>query len=134
MKKRIKVSIDDPTTPTAYLTIQGPVERVVNITPRTLVFQGNSGKVMEKTITIIPVEKYPLNILDLTFKNSRYLACELKKTQINGKQAFKVIVKTKKEARGKFYDRLLMKTDSRVKPLIIVWVNVRLKDKLDTIK
>ncbi len=116
---------DDPDTPTAYLTIQGFVEKVVDITPRTLVFQGNSGEVMEKTITIIPTEKYPLNILELNFKTGQYLTCELKKTQINGKQGFKIIVRIKKDAKGNFYDKLLIKTDSRVKPFITVWIKVR---------
>ena len=126
LKKRIKVFTDDPDTPTAYLTIQGFVEKVVDIIPRTLVFQGNSGEVMEKTITIIPTEKYPLNILELNFKTGQYLTCELKKTQINGKQGFKIIVRIKKDAKGNFYDKLLIKTDSRIKPFITVWVKVRL--------
>ena len=118
---------DDPNNPTTYLTIQGFVEKVVDITPKTIVFQGDSGDIMEKTITIIPTEKYPLNILDLEFKNGQYLTCELKKTQINGKQAFKILVKIKKDAKNNFYDKVLIKTDSSVKPLISIWVRARLK-------
>ncbi len=129
LKKKIKVLTDDIDTPTVYLTIQGVVEKVVDITPKSIVFQGDSGKAIEKTITIIPAPKYPLNILELKFKTGKYLTGKLEKTQINGKPAFNVIVETKKEAVGNFYDKLILKTDSRIKPLITVWVKVRLKDK-----
>jgi len=128
LKKKIKVLTDDLAMPTLYLTIQGVVEKVVDITPKSLVFQGDCGTVMEKTITIIPIPKYPLNVLSLKFKTGKYMTGTLEKTQINGKQAYKVIVKTKKEAAGNFYDKVTLKTDSRVKPIINVWVKVRLKD------
>ena len=128
LKKKIKVLTDDLAMPTLYLTIQGAVEKVVDITPKSLVFQGDCGTVMEKTITIIPIPKYPLNVLSLKFKTGKYMTGTLEKTQINGKQAYKVIVKTKKEAAGNFYDKVTLKTDSRVKPIINVWVKVRLKD------
>ena len=129
LKKKIKVLTDDIDTPTVYLTIQGVVEKVVDITPKSIVFQGDSGKAIEKTITIIPAPKYPLNILSLKFKTGKYLTGTFEKTQINEKPAFKVIVKTKKEAVGNFYDKVILKTDSTVKPIINVWVKVRLKDK-----
>lgn len=123
------VTTDDPANQTRTLTIQGSVEKVVDINPTTLVFQGNSGEVMEKTITIIPTQKYPLNILDIKFNKGEHLTLELKTSQINGKNAYLVMVKTKEGARGNFYDKLLIKTDSKVKPLITAWVKVLLKEK-----
>ena len=122
------MTTDDPDNQTRTLTIQGSVERVVDINPATLVFQGNSGEIMENTITIIPTPKYPLNILDIKFNKGEHLTHEVKTSQINGKDAYLVMVKTKETAKGNFYDKLLIKTDSKVKPLITVWVKVRLKE------
>ena len=121
---------DDPDTPTVMLTIQGAVENVIDITPKSLVFQGSSGSVMEKVVTLVPTEKYPLNILGLKFNTGKFLTGKFEKTQINGKPAFKVIVTTKKGAKGNFYDKLILRTDNKIKPEILVWVKVRLTDKL----
>ena len=119
MKKVTIVKTDDPEKSRFTVTVTGPVEKVVTIEPRSVYLQGNPGDTLETIIKITPSEKYKFSILGLEQKNG----AQFKATLIAPKddeKSWQVKVETASDKPVQLYDVLILKTDSKYSPSIII--------------
>lgn len=112
---------NDPNNKTISLTISGQVDKAAHITPRTVRFKGTMGDDLSQTITIKPTEKYPFSIMGFWMQKGKDIKVDFKDISSDEK-VWQVIVTNKKKDTGKFFDTIILKTDSRIIPLLKVRV------------
>jgi hypothetical protein len=121
MKKKILVKTDDPDHQKIYLMVQGPVDRLVKITPPTLSLSGAPGDVLKAVVTIEPSPKYQFSILGLTQRFGTNVKARLIKPEKKG-DPWQVAVTTTSEKVDDIYDVITLKTDSKYKPKLQIRV------------
>ena len=120
MSKYINVHTNDPAKKMVNLIIAGPVEKFVTIKPRKAHLYGKSGKPTKAVVSIIQEKKYPFRIMGPTEhqeKNFRYTISKLDTSQ---NQGYLVTFENLKQERGRYYKILKLKTDSPIRPEIVI--------------
>ena len=111
--------------PKLYLSISGPVEKVVTITPRRVKLKGIIGKKITQTVTIMPEQKYPFKVKSTSAKKGTDVSFkldEIKRGKEN-KVGYSLLIENKRKKVGRYYDTITLKTDSKVQPEINIRVS-----------
>jgi len=123
MAKWVHVHTDDPRKKTLNLIIAGPVDKFATISPKVARLYGKIGNPTRATISIIPEKKYPFKFVGPSQheeKNIRYTISELNNAQRKG---YQVTIENVKPDKGRYFEVLKLKTDSTVRPKIIISVH-----------
>ncbi len=118
----------DKTIPTLGLAIEGDVERFADITPKILAMKGHVGTNFKSEVKIAPREKYPFTITGGTMKIGKDIGFELTP---DGKKGYVLTVENKKMEKGRYYDYISLKTDSKIRPEIRISVRGNVFDPND---
>jgi len=122
MSKYINVHTSDPKKKMVNLIITGQVEKFVTIKPRKAHLYGKIGKPTKAFVSIIQEKKYPFQIMSPTEhqeKNFRYTISKLDTVQ---NQGYLVTFENLRQEKGRYYKILKLKTDSPIRPEIIISV------------
>ena len=122
MRKTAGVYTNDKTRPRQDLIISGQVEKFVTIRPQHANMRGFVGDPIKATVTIISEKKYPFKILNLRAKDGKYIKYQLEETKESGTTAYKLIVENLKTDAGRYYDSIILETDSKIRPQLNVRV------------
>ncbi len=122
MKKNILVETSAAKQPNVSVEITGNVEKFVDITPNRLILRGLAGEPIIGSVTVSPDPKYPFKILETRPKNGIDIQARTEEKQENNRTSFIVTVENLKKDPGRYYDVIMLKTDSPVKPEIQVGV------------
>ena len=122
MRKTAGVYTNDKTHPRQDLVISGQVEKFVTIRPQHANMRGFVGDPIKATVTIIPEKKYPFKILNLRTKDGKYIKYQLEETKESGTTTYKLIVENLKTDAGRYYDAIILETDSKIRPQLNVRV------------
>ncbi len=122
MKKTAGVYTNDQSLPRQDLVVTGQVENFVTIRPRHVSLRGYTGDPIKGTVTIIPEKKYPLKILEARPRNGKNIKIELGEVKKSGVAAYELEVENRRQETGRYYDTIILKTDSKVRPELIVKV------------
>lgn len=118
-RKTIKVYTNDPKNPVLSLFINGKVDYFARIQPNRIMLKGDAGDRIESVVTITPSDKYPFTIKGSTSRNlDGKVAFDLKKE--NAKYLLKI--KNLVGEAGRYYGAIALKTDSSIKPEIVLHV------------
>ncbi len=128
MKKVTLVKTDDPERPEFNLTVTGEVDRVVTITPRSVYLKGNQGDTLKTMIKVTPVEKYNFSILSLEQRVNKNITASLIAPE-QGEKSWQIAVNAKSDKKGKVYDLLTLKTDSKYLPSLNIRVYAKFSAK-----
>jgi len=134
LSKKIQVTTNDPKKSDIGLVVTGPVEKFVTITPKTINITGEEGQEITGMANLIPEEKFPFKVTDVKLNKGTNLSLQWNEDKKDGKSVYTVQVTSAKEASGNFYDKVVLTTDSDIKPEITVWVSVRIKKKPVTVE
>lgn len=104
--------------PNVSLEITGNVEKFANITPNKLILRGNAGEPIIGTITVSPDPKYPFKVLETKPKSGTDILAKIEEKQENNTTSYIITVENLKKDPGRYYDVIMLKTDSAVKPEI----------------
>ncbi len=104
------------------LVITGPVEKFVTIAPRQVNLRGYAGDAVHGSVTITPEKKYPFKIVNSQAKDGRNIRYRLETIQTAGKPAYKLQVENVKPDSGRYYDAIILETDSKIRPRLTVRV------------
>ncbi|MBN1930889.1 MAG: hypothetical protein JW786_04685 [Desulfobacterales bacterium] len=113
---------NDKQKPNFSLTIAGQVEKLVTINPQFVKLEGLIGQPIVRSVSIIPEKKYFFKILEAKStqgKNIRLKLTELKKPK--GTIYLLTVENTKKE-KGRYFDTIELKTNSKIRPEIKISV------------
>ena len=122
MRKTAGVYTDDKKHPQQDLIISGQVEKFVTIRPQHANMRGTVGDPVKGTVTIIPEKKYPFKIINLRAKDGKYIKYQLEETKESNTFAYKLIIENLKTDAGRYYDSIILETDSEIRPQLSVRV------------
>lgn len=128
IKRKIKVRTNDPLHKRIVLTITGLVEKFADISPGHLRLSGTAGTQFEKTIRIIPRGKYPFKILGIATKNKGNIRCRLETYTNKETLGYRIIVANINLKKGRYEDRIKIKTTSEIRPEIEIAVSGRIRE------
>ena len=122
MRKTAGVYTDDKKHPQQDLVISGQVEKFVTIRPQHANMRGFVGDPVKDSITIIPEKKYPFKILNLRAKDGKYIKYQLEEIKESDTTAYTLNIENLKTEAGRYYDAIILETDSKIRPQLNVKV------------
>ena len=122
MKKTAGVYTNDKSLPRQDLVISGEVEKFVTIRPQHANMRGFVGDPIKGTVTIIPEKKYPFKIINLHAKDGKNIKYQLEETKESDTTAYKINIENLKTDAGRYYDSIIIETDSKIRPQLNVRV------------
>ena len=122
MKKNAGVYTNDKTRPQQDLIISGQVEKFVTIRPKHANMRGIVGDPIKGTVTIIPEKKYPFKILNLRAQDGKYIKYRLEEAKESDTTVYKLNIENLKTDAGRYYDAIILETDSKSRPQLSVRV------------
>ncbi len=122
MKKTAGVYTNDRSRPRQDLVISGPVEKFATIRPQHISLRGYAGDAIKSKVTIIPEKKYAFRILNARAINGGNINIKLGEVKKSGGQAYELNVENLKNETGRYYDTIILTTDSQIRPELSVRV------------
>ncbi len=122
MKKTAGVYTNDRSRPRQDLVISGPVEKFATIRPQHISLRGYAGDAIKSKVTIIPEKKYAFRILNARAINGDNINIKLDEVKKSGGQAYELNVENLKNETGRYYDTIILTTDSQIRPELSVRV------------
>jgi hypothetical protein len=122
MKKNAGVYTNDKKHPQQDLVISGQVETFVTIRPKHANMRGIVGDPIKGTVTIIPEKKYPFKIINLRAKDGKNIKYQLEETTVSDTMAYQLNIENLKTDAGRYYDAIILETDSKIRPQLSVRV------------
>ena len=129
MKKTAGVYTNDKNRSKMDLVISGAVEKFVTIRPKQISLRGYAGDSLKALVSIIPEKKYPFKILKVSAKDGRNIKFELEEAELSANGAYELKVENLKQDTGRFYDTIILETDSKIKPQLTVRVYGNLRPR-----
>ncbi len=117
LSKNVEVYTNDPKQEKIRLTIRGEVEFFATVNPKLVRLNGYPGEKITGKVMVIPSGKYPFNVLGFTLRSGENVDVSLKKP-VPEKAIWKLDVKNLKKTVGRYYDVILLETDSTIQPKI----------------
>jgi len=109
------------------LQIEGDVDRFVDISPSRVRMTGQAGQEIFKEVSIVPVEKYPFRILDAGPQKEGNIRVELREDKSN--KAYRLTIFNLKQEKTRYYDTVIIKTDSKIRPELTISVYCNIAEK-----
>jgi hypothetical protein len=122
MKKNAGVYTNDKKHPQRELVISGQVETFVTIRPKHANMRGFVGDPIRGTVTIIPEKKYPFKIVNSRAKDGKNIKYQLEETSVSDTTAYQLTIENLKTDAGRYYDAIILETDSKIRPQLSVRV------------
>ena len=120
--KRAMVFTNDANSPNLDLLITGDVEQFVTIEPRQISLRGYVGDTVKSSVIITPKEKYPFKILNVRASKGKFISFQLQEIEKSQTTAYELTVENLKQDGGRYYDSIVLKTDSDIRPELDVRV------------
>jgi hypothetical protein len=117
-KKTATVQSNDPQRPEFQLTISGFVAPFAEISPERVVFRGYAGQPMQTRIVVRTRPQYPFQLTGVETKYGGNVKFEWSTEKTAQGLEYVIEVQNVKTSPGKYYEILLLKTDSKLKPQI----------------
>lgn len=111
-----------PNKPVLYLTVTGNVDKFVTIDPKRISLRGVAGNRIKSIVRIVPEEKYPFKITESQASNGKNIRFKLQKLNNTKKEEYMLLVENLKKDKGRYVDTIKLKTDSKIKPEIKIYV------------
>lgn len=106
----------DPARRQIGLTIQGNVKQFVTISPNRIRMTGQVGNEIKSKVSIIPQADYPFKILEVKTEKPDNIRVEMETVQKETVTEYLLTVVNLKQAKIRYADNIILKTDSPVRP------------------
>jgi hypothetical protein len=104
------------------LIISGFVEKFAAVDPSFAKLKGTADQSIETSVTITPAEKYPFRIVDISAKKGDNIRFTFKEIHSRDRNHYILIVQNIKSSKGRYVDKIYLKTDSPIRPVVEVVV------------
>lgn len=116
MREKILVRTNDLDKPNHKLEVFGKVESFAVIRPGGVLLSGQVGKEIKVQVRIIPVDKYPFEIVGTSLIRGKYVGCELREVDASQGGGYVLSVYNLRNKRGRYSDLITLKTTSKIRP------------------
>ncbi len=100
----------------------GFVESFAEIRPERVRLFGPPDRPLIVQVEIIPRKEYPFRIREIGVKSGNFIQYELVETCDSGHDRCIIRIENTKADKGRYLDALYVKTDSRLRPVIPIYV------------
>ncbi len=115
--------------PLLHLTIIGNINNFVRIIPNRVSLRGFAGDSIVRTVKIIPEEKYPFKMVGDRTVHKKYIRYELEEAKRSDKTEYVLTVANLKKEKGRYFETIRLKTDSKIRPDIRIRVYGNILDR-----
>ncbi len=124
------VFTNDPAHKQLNLSMQGQVKEFAAVKPDRVRMTGAAGDEIKSVVTIVPKPDYPFNVLEVKTLKENNIKVDMEEvnTEEEGKK-YILTVQNLKDARARYFDAVILKTDSAVKPEMKISVYGNIFDK-----
>jgi len=129
MKKTASVYSNDKNHSRMDLVITGQVEKFVTIRPKHVNLRGYTGDSIKASVSLIPEKKYPFKILKVRAKDGNNIKFQLEEAGLSGSGAYELKVENLKQDTGRYFDTIILDTDSKIRPQLNVRVYGNLRPR-----
>jgi hypothetical protein len=129
MRKTAGVYTNDKNRPRMDLVISGQVEKFVTIRPKHISLRGYTGDTIKASVSLIPEKKYPFKILKVSAKNGNNIKYQLADVELSANGAYELKVENLKQDSGRYFDTIILETDSKIRPRLKVKVYGNLRPR-----
>lgn len=119
MQKTATVFTNDPENEKVDLIIRGDVKEFANIQPSRVRMAGKVGDDVSSTVTVTPAEEFPFSVVGvkpLKEGNVKVEMVEEPVSDADDRKQYKVTVTNLKQEKARYFDTIVLKTDSDVRP------------------
>ena len=131
--KTALVRTDDPANETFRLHMEGPVERIFDVSEQAVHLDGKIGEKIAEVVTVRPVEKFGHRILSGTVKKGENMDVDFLKDD-PAESAWRISIRNTAQQAGRYYDVITLKTDSDLKPELKIRVFGNIQDGKTAVK
>ncbi len=129
MKKSVTVYTNDKDHLKLNLNLSGMVEKFAAVTPKNLSLRGYAGQHIASSVTIVPEDKYPFRISEAKAEKGKHIRIRLEEVRHADARKYLLTVENLKQEKGRYVDTVSLKTDSKVRPEILIRVYGNIQDK-----
>ena len=122
IRENARIQTNDKTRPGLSVTVTGFVEKFADISPKRIVLSGTAGKPIKGLVTIIPKAKYPFKILSARARQGKHIKFHLTEVKRSKTKGYVLTVENLKNENGRYFDAILLKTNSKLRPEIPITV------------
>jgi hypothetical protein len=113
------VFTNDPENQKVDLIIRGDVKEFATIQPSRVRMAGKVGDDVSTTVTVTPAEEFPFSVLEVKPLKEGNVKVELEEapeSEEAARKQYKVTVTNLKQEKARYFDTIVLKTDSDVRP------------------
>ena len=129
MRKTAGVYTNDINHPRQDLVITGVVEKFVTVNPPHINLRGIAGDTVKAKVTLIPEKKYPFKILNVHARDGKYINFQLEEIKQSDNIAYELRVENLRQDSGRYYDDIILETDSKIQPRLNIKVYGHLRPR-----
>ncbi len=100
--------------------ISGKVLRFAKLEPAYVRLVGTSGTDIKRTVTITREKAYPFKVLDAKARKSKDIHISMDEFSNDKGNGYVLTIENIKKTPGRYSDKIILSTDSKVKPKITV--------------
>jgi len=98
------------------MTIQGNVKQFVTINPNRVRITGQVGNEIKSKVSIVPQPEYPFKILEVKTERPDNIRVEMESVQKENVTEYLLTVVNLKQAKTRYSDNIILKTDNSLRP------------------
>ncbi len=98
------------------------MERFADIHPERVILRGYGGQTIRQEVVVTPRASYPFKVTDVKAKTGTNIRIEMHEQDSPEGKSYVISVENTKTTPGKYYDTLLISTDSKLKPTLPIHV------------
>ena len=100
----------------------GNVEQFADIHPERIILRGYGGQPIRQELVVTPKASFPFKVTGVKAKNGTNIRFEMHTQDAPEGKSYVISVENTKTTPGKYYDTLLLSTDSKLKPTLPIHV------------
>ncbi len=104
------------------------MEKFANITPDKVRLNGLVGDQITSSVMIAPKKKYPFRIIEAKASKGENISIMLEEKKQEKGDEYLLAIQNMKKEKGRYFDTVLLKTDSKVRPEIKISVYGNISD------
>ena len=130
MKKTASVYTNDKNRSQVGLVISGQVDKFVTVRPKHINLRGYAGDTINASVSLIPEKKYPFKILKVSAQDGNNIKFQLADVELSAANgAYELTVENLKQDIGRYFDTIILETDSKIRPQLKIKVYGNLRPR-----
>jgi len=122
IRKNIHIQTNDKIHSELSVTVTGCVEKFADIRPQRIMLRGSAGQPIKAQVEITPETKYPFKIISVMATHGKYIKFSIADAEKSNAGGYVLTVENLKKEIGRYNDVIYLKTDSKLRPAIPIYV------------